>query len=91
MDDRDDKKTVRAEASAIMRHAEVWTLKDLARETELMCIRSALEPSLETELSELSTDLVERVKQLELLLDANRTVRRRCQASLRAELRRKAG
>ena len=86
----DPDKAARALAKDLCSGAEVCTLRDLARETELACMRATEEPSLDTPIEELSADLPERVKQLEALLHANRVVRQRTQESLCQQLKRLA-
>lgn len=74
------------EYQTILRHAEVCTLKDRAKEIELACMRSVPVPSLDVEMSQLSTDPAEREKQMELLWKTERKLRLRCQDSLRTAL-----
>jgi len=52
----------------------------------LACQRSVPCPSLKTKPSELSTDLRVRVKQLEMLLEANQELVQRCQDTIRWKL-----
>ena len=79
----DDDKAARAEARQICAWAEVSTIRDRAQLIQRACMRSVPCPTLDIPLSELSIDLVERVKQLELIALSNRKGRWDAQESLR--------
>jgi hypothetical protein len=80
------------EALDLLVWSHIADLRDLAEETTLMCMRSVPEPSLDdVELSELSTDAEERQGQLVLMWSIERTLRQRCQESLRQTLTLLAG
>ena len=71
-----------------MAEVELEALRDLCRATQLACQRAVPVASLDAPLSELSSHLPERVRQLKLLVTANQVVRHRVEDSLRLMLRR---